>query len=72
MAIQVCRGPPEYGEAIRRGIIPGVLQCNWFFYTGPTPELPVEFGSEDACLRYEIPEINKDYHWGERNCGRIE
>jgi len=72
MGVQVCLGPPGYGDAVRRGIIPGQLRCVWQVYTGQTPNVPYEFGSEKDCDEQVITEINENYHWGDRNCQRVE
>jgi hypothetical protein len=72
MAIQLCRGPPEYGAAIRRGVPLGTLMCNWFFYTGMAPNHPREFRSKTECDDFVIPETNEGFHWGRRKCGRLE
>ena len=73
MTIQVCRGPQGYGDALRKGLIRGRLDCRWFFYTGIIDDdSPKIFESETECLEETITDTNLNWHFGDRKCHRVD
>jgi hypothetical protein len=73
MTVQVCQGPQGYGDALRRGLIRGRLDCRWFFYTGIIDDdSPQIFESETECLEEDITIANPNWHFGDRKCHRVD
>ena len=73
MTIQVCQGPSAYGEAVRKGLFPGRLNCRYFYYTGIVGvQDPMIFPSRDACLNEEVGDTDPGFHFGDRKCLRLD
>jgi hypothetical protein len=73
MTVEVCRGPQGYGDAVRRGLIRGRLDCRWFLYTGVIDVYsPKIFESETECLEEDIGATNLGWHFRDRKCQRVD
>ena len=72
MTVEVCKGPPELGVAVRNGVVSrGILDCRWFIYGNPGTTDAKDFATEDECATYEVEEPNEGYFINGRKCHRV-